>query len=175
MNWLEHYHRVNQSFQKICVFHVGAGAGFFSEYNNMVLALLYCLKHRIQFRVTSAGANFAVNKGLTDYFLPLFPEDNAWYHRYCNARPYYGLTQGKHLYLAKLVKRLYGVDYFTQDIWPGVRSERFHREQFDDQPLGLKGDVLQADSVVIQHIWTFQPAVQKAIQEAMVQLALPKD
>jgi len=141
----------------------------------MILALLYCLKHQIQFRLTSANANFAVDKGLMDYFLPFFTEDINWYNRYFNTRPYYGLKRGKHRYLAKPVKLLYGIDYFTQDVWQCFRSKGFQKEQFDYQQLGIKGDLLQATSVVIQQIWQFQPAVQKEIKEAIAQLALPKD
>ena len=35
--------------QKRLVYNLGSEAGFFSEYNNMILAILYCLKHNINF------------------------------------------------------------------------------------------------------------------------------
>jgi hypothetical protein len=175
MNWLERYQCLNRSFEKICVFHVGVGFGFFSEYNNMVLALLYCLKHRIRFRLASADANFAVEKGYSDYFLSVFEEDHNWYNRYCNTRPYLGLKHGQHLYLAKLVKLMYGIDYFTQDIWHCFRSEGFQGEQFDFQQLGINGDLLQATSLVIEQIWKFQPSVDQEISAVIAQLALPTD
>lgn len=173
MNWLEQYQRINRSFKKTCVFRVGVESGFFSECNNMVLALLYCLKHQIQFQLTSASANFAVDKGFTDYFLPFFTEDNHWYN-YFNTRPYL-LKKKIHLCLAKPVKLLCGIDYFTQDIWDCFRNEGFQKEQFDNQQLGIQGDLLQAASVVIQQIWKFQPVVQREITEAVARLALPKD
>ena len=45
----EAYRRLNESYHPILVFHIGDSAGFFSDYNGMILAMLYCLKHHIQY------------------------------------------------------------------------------------------------------------------------------
>ena len=39
----EAYRKVNEKFESVLVFHVGESAGFFSEYNCMILVMLYCL------------------------------------------------------------------------------------------------------------------------------------
>ncbi|MCU1360871.1 MAG: hypothetical protein JWN99_2160 [Ilumatobacteraceae bacterium] len=67
MTWVDRCQHLNRSFQRVYVHHVGAsGAGFFSEFNNVILAMLYCVHHRIQFRLTSANASFAVDRGFDD-------------------------------------------------------------------------------------------------------------
>lgn len=59
------------------IFHLGHSAGFYSEFNNMVLAILYCKQHSIDFRLYSADANFGIRKGWRDYFLPFCAEKKS--------------------------------------------------------------------------------------------------
>ncbi|MEO3228964.1 hypothetical protein ABHC61_04475, partial [Parabacteroides merdae] len=61
----EAYQKVNEKFESVLVFHVGESAGFFSEYNCMILVMLYCLQHKIQFKLYSRDANFGYEKGWT--------------------------------------------------------------------------------------------------------------
>ena len=56
----EAYQKVNEKFESVLVFHVGESAGFFSEYNCMILVMLYCLQHKIQFKLYSRDANFGI-------------------------------------------------------------------------------------------------------------------
>lgn len=87
---LSQYTKLNNSFKKKLVFRLGMEAGFFSEYNNMILAMLYCLEHKIKFTLYSKDANFGYNEGWNDYFLP-FCEDvyhpvlKKYNHRYPGA------------------------------------------------------------------------------------------
>jgi hypothetical protein len=77
------YQQLNRSFRPVMVYHLGIDAGFFAEYTYMLHAMLYCLQHGIQFRLYSADANFGVDKGWSDYFLPFCEEDTAaFHHRY---------------------------------------------------------------------------------------------
>lgn len=45
------------------IFHLGIDAGFFTEYTYMLHAMLYCLQHKIQFKLYSDDANFGWEKG----------------------------------------------------------------------------------------------------------------
>ena len=65
-NLIHAYRRLNDSFSPEFVYHLGCEAGFFSEYNNMILGMLYCLRKRIRFSLYSSDANFAYLKGWTD-------------------------------------------------------------------------------------------------------------
>lgn len=73
----EAYQKVNEKFESVLVFHVGESAGFFSEYNCMILVMLYCLQHKIQFKLYSRDANFGYEKGWTDFFESFCKEEDS--------------------------------------------------------------------------------------------------
>ena len=43
----EAYQKVNEKFESVLVFHVGESAGFFSEYNCMILVILFTTQNTI--------------------------------------------------------------------------------------------------------------------------------
>jgi hypothetical protein len=173
MSWLARYQDINRSFQRICLYRVGAsGAGFFSEYNNLILAMLFCLHHRIQFRLASAGASFAVQRGFADYFLPYFPLEENWYDP-LNNRP--GALRPEAKSAAEQIKVAKGIEYFTQDLFDDFRSGEFARTTFDIPALGIQGDLLQATSVLLEHIWKLQPSVQQEVEAKIARLELPNE
>lgn len=45
----ERYQALNRTFRKELIFHLGSDAGFYSEFNNMILAIIYCLQYHIKF------------------------------------------------------------------------------------------------------------------------------
>lgn len=47
MNDVNNYIRLNNSFDKSVIFRLGISGGFFSEYNNMLVCMLYCMQHKI--------------------------------------------------------------------------------------------------------------------------------
>ena len=49
------YRLLNSSFKKTMIYHIGIDAGFFTEYTYMLHAMLYCLQHKIQFKLYSDG------------------------------------------------------------------------------------------------------------------------
>ena len=59
---------------KKLVFHIGTGAGFYSEYLGMVFAIAYCKMNNIQFVLYSKDATFGFENGWTDYFKPFTDE-----------------------------------------------------------------------------------------------------
>mgnify|MGYP007022378464 CR=1 FL=1 len=48
---IETYRRINKSFTRKMVYHVGVDSGFFVEMNYMINAMLYCLSKDIQFQL----------------------------------------------------------------------------------------------------------------------------
>lgn len=56
------YRLLNNSFKKTMIYHIGIDAGFFTEYTYMLHAMLYCLQHKIQFKLYSDDANFGWEK-----------------------------------------------------------------------------------------------------------------
>ena len=76
------------------IFHLGIDAGFFTEYTYMLHAMLYCLQHKIQFKLYSDDANFGWEKGWTDCFVPFCEEVHEAKQRGVFAPLYLELTSG---------------------------------------------------------------------------------
>jgi hypothetical protein len=72
----ETYRKLNESFGQRYLHRFGRGAGFSAEFIHVLKAVTKCLDLRIQFCLQSnvRPKGFAVRRGWTDYFEPLFPE-----------------------------------------------------------------------------------------------------
>lgn len=130
--------------KKTLIFHIGHSAGFYSEYNNMVLAILHCKKYHIDFKLYSEDANFGLKNGWTDFFLTFCNEVTDDFHHIYNKRfpeklqtvyllrwiksicraikhfdkslviPYYSLFYDTKK--IRILKRKYHFNYFTYDL-----------------------------------------------------------
>lgn len=79
-DFYELYRSVNESFPRRLVFRAGIDAGFFAEFRYMVNAVIFCLQNRIQFCLYSRDANFAVERGWEDFFVPFCTEVTDGFH-----------------------------------------------------------------------------------------------
>lgn len=186
------YRKLNESFRPTCVYHLGASAGFFSEYNMMLLAMLYCLTRRIRFTLYSADANFAFRKGWTDYFEPFCPETSARHHHYLNHRATgswrtvwkrarqgnaFSLMAGKLkryvLNAAALCFKLReGSRYYTQDIWQpmlGMKADG----HYSIPELGIDGNLAEALRQLTRLTWRFNEETEREVRPLIRQAALP--
>ncbi len=200
MTTLENYISLNASFRKKMVFNLGVEAGFYSEYNNMILGMLYCLQNKISFNLYSANANFRIDKGWTDYFLPFCEEESNKRHaRYNLRRPNYRGRNHQGYYDLPLVKRLEisvknAVDplrekmlryfyfrsskptnYFTHQLWDQFHSFDFQQRYFNIPELNIDGDIQQACSVLVNMTMRFNEDTRKQISTVVALLHLPGD
>lgn len=170
------YYDLNNSFKKKLVFHLGAEAGFFSEYNNMILAMLYCLDHKIKFVLYSEDANFGYKEGWNDYFLPFCDETKDKFHKKYNFRNHdylqSELTRNDRLKI-KLYKQLNRVDYLTQDLWLDIRNKSFENKIFQIPQLGINGDLRSACKVLIDMTWKYNSLISEKIEDLQNSLDLP--
>lgn len=172
---VEIYNKKNSSYKKTFVFRLGNEAGFFSEFNNMVLALIFCLKNNIRFSFFSKHANFALNEGWNDFFLPFCKEDKREFHRTYNFRPFL-VNSRKKKYLAKAYKLVYGIDYLTQDLWDSFTTPACREETFCFPELKLKdADLLDAAKQIISLIWRYNPQSKTIIDQFKDSIKLPDD
>ena len=168
------YRELNDSFKRTLVFHLGANGGFFSEFNNMLLAMLYCLKHEIRFVLYTRHANFRIHSGWTDFFLPFCDETHHDSHRTLNARcP----RQRTPLHLQLTVahfKKSQNIDFLTYELWNHFRSPAFTRETFSF-PNTPPIDLLSAAQLLIRMIWRYNPETSAAVTKLTQSINLPKD
>lgn len=146
------------------VFHLGHSAGFYSEFNNMVLAILYCQRHNIDFRLYSADANFRNAKGWTDYFLPFCHETRNYTHHYINHR-FDAPMGGKRKLLYNTYKFLFPSSYLTSELW--------NRFRHIDQDELSTTETQKLCTPIIERIYRFNPTTQQSIDSLIKPLNLP--
>ncbi len=172
-NWIKSYKTLNDSFEKKLIFRVGAASGFFSEYNHMVFAIAYCLKHEIKFVLSSKKNNFSVKNGWQDFFLPFCEESNSSLHATYNMRGYQERTTAVNI-KAALFKRLLGADFLTQHLWPKFREQEELENIFIPE-LNLTGSLVENCKTIITNIWHYQPDTAFVIQNRIAELAIPDE
>jgi hypothetical protein len=173
MHLVENYMRLNASFEKKCYFHLGVNAGFFSEFNNVVLAMLYCLDRRIQFVLYSADANFRIRDGWRDFFEPFCPETDDEFHHANNYRWLKIYHPHRKLRLA-FQKRRRGIDYLTHDIWREFKSRSFAARRFTIPELGIDGDILDATRILHTLVWRYNAETRTRVESRIASVRLPE-
>lgn len=190
----DNYKKLNASFEKTLVYRIGIDSGFFSEYNNMVLAILYCLDNKIQFKLYSNNANFGIKKGWTDYFEPFCEEVVEPFHEKLNYRyplPKWRLIMTEtirrrslkyvrwkikdhffNVLISPYLKKKYKFDYFTFELFDEIRG--YSIEKIFNIPELCINDTLQyACKKIIDLTWNFKIEILKKIQNHITYLDLP--
>ncbi len=168
------YEKLNNSYKKKIVFHLGAEAGFFSEYNNMILAMLYCLTYKIQFVLYSKDAIFGNKEGWKDYFLPFVKENKKDFNEKYNrrqSRPNRKLDRIK----AKIYKILTGIDYFTYDLWPYFHNREMEKHNYFIPELGINGNLQEACATLIKLTWNYNAETEIVIKEKIKSINLTEE
>ena len=179
MNLLSAYQDLNYSCTKTLKFIVGIGGGFFSEYNNMLVAMLYCIKHGIQFKLDSRNANFAIDKGWCDYFEPFCEEvyDNRVHYKTVDWRYLVkSLLKGRKIPIVKNVLpyfHCFRKNLLTQDVFGKARSRVAQNSLYNIPQLGINGCFRDACSVLLNVTWKYNHKTKLEIDEIIKQIVLP--
>lgn len=168
-SYLDSYVALNKSFKKTFTFRLGCDSGFFSEYNNMVLAILYCLKHGYQFNLSSINSNIT-DKGWSDFFLPFCTESTSKFHQSYNFRSHHLQTKKEKIIIA-VYKFLTG-RYLTQDLWDSFHSQAFENTHFKLPSLDIDAPLLEAAKRILEITWRLKPEIEEVILDELNQLKL---
>lgn len=172
------YKKLNNSFNKEYIFHVGAEGGLYSEINNMIFSVLYCLQYGYRFKLYSKDANFGFKKGWEDYFLPFCTESKSSWHHHFNKRtsaPVFSRSDIIKRVLYKSYRKLFTRTSLTFDLWNDFFSYKFSDEHFDIASLGIKGNANHACNQLIKIIYQFNPQTLKEIDAYRIKLQLPNE
>lgn len=181
---VNNYKKINESFKRKVVYRIGLDAGFFSEYNNMILSVAWCLRNNFQFQLFSCDANFAYNKGWSDYFEPFCIEVNNEFHLKYNHRPYpygsnryypphvramqkYGYRKSNIEYLPilhRIGKKLGLGELLTQDIFIKAREQNLD-ENLEMPKIGFNGKLRTLCSLLTNLTWKFNDETQAEINK----------
>lgn len=173
MDKLAAYKTLNSSFGKKYIFNFGSEAGFYSELNNMVFGIIYCLKYKYQFILYSNNSKFKINKGWGDFFEPFCDTVNSSFHKRFNKRviaPKIKLKRYPIWYAFKLFNK---DTYLTYELFNLFFDKDFEKEQFDFPELGLKGNLRDVSREIVNLIYRFNDATKTEIQTAISRLNLP--
>lgn len=109
------YNKINESYNEVCIY-LGIGTGFFSEFNNLILAILYCLVNKIKFKLYLVNAKgFPNNKGFEEFFMPFCKE--LIYDADTEFNNIFNFPKNEAEVLLPIMKYKYGISYFTTDIF----------------------------------------------------------
>lgn len=186
---LESYRKVNETFRRRMVCHIGIDCGFFVEMNFMVNAMLYCLAHRIRFQLYSEDANFGTGIGWTEYFLPFCEEVHESFHkRYnfhrlpswrrilkacCKQKSIGPLVWKLKSVFKTIIGRLIALvvykEYvlFAQDVLSDP-NQHYHIPELE-----INGTYYEVYGLLAKMVWSFQPSVQQQAAKYKASLHLP--
>lgn len=174
MNLLSNYKKLNNSFKKKYIFHIGAQAGFYSEFNNMIYAMLYCLKNKYQFVLYSKDANFKIEKGWEDFFVPFCNQTDNFLLRNINTRTMPPKFTKKLRIQNKILRVLNPNTFLTFELWPKFFNPSFEKEHFNIPELGIDGNLFDASHIIVNMIYNYNEVANLKIKKIKESLKLPK-
>jgi len=174
------YNKLNESFKRKLSYRIGS-AGFFSNYNFMIFAILYCLDNKIQFNLCNSGNYFSLrDRDPNIFFKPFTKEviDNGKHFQTINYK--YALKQMLKGNLEE-VKNLYpyinflGRQLYTQDVWgrstdPSVLKKRYYIPE-----LQIDDDMRTACSRLVELTWRYTDRTKEEVENCMSTINLPQN
>lgn len=146
---------------KRLIYHVGAYCGFYSEFNSMVLAILYCKRHGIDFELFSKDAIFSLKSGWADYFLPFCKETKFPLHHRINLRGQKPTGRKNRLFLSAY-KFIFPRTVLTFELWDTFRKID-QTELTTEETRKLSGNI-------IEEIYRFNPLTNQRIESMIKSL-----
>jgi len=172
---IEKYRTLNKCFKDKYIYRFGGCAGFFSEYNHMVLTMAFCLINRKRFVLMSPNANFASKRGSgwNQFFIPFTNEyKNPLLRRY----NYRDKIFEKNKYLRK-INQLYlslHPDYHLmyEFVYDKIRNIDFN-EKLTLEEIGFAGNLKDLLFEIDSMIWKYNRQTQSAISSTISSVDLP--
>ena len=172
------YNEINESYNEVCIY-LGLGTGFLSEFNNIILAILYCLVNKIKFKlffINGTGfPNDKNNKGWREFFMPFCKE--LIYDADTGFSNIFNFPKNEVKVLLSAIKEKYGINYFGymgSDIFNKMRHNDFRNSHFIIKELGIDGDLRHAFGIIAKNMFRFNKETKKEIYKLINNLNLPK-
>ncbi|WP_212004995.1 hypothetical protein [Chitinophaga sp. HK235] len=164
------YSDLNKGFDTL-IFRLGSSAGLFSEFNNMILAMVYCLEKNIQFQLYSKNASYSED-GWLDFFEPFTDHHNDSFNDKFNHRPYVIALPKESIFKSffdiprkKKILR-------TQHVWKKIRKYKYARKI--NIP-AFKGTLVEMSACIIHNIWKYNQKTQDKIDALLSSITIPEE
>ena len=130
----QQYVTENSKYDKSLLFHVGTGAGLYSELGAMLECMCYCHVNKIQFNLYADDANFSNENGWKEFFESFGYEkhnilNKKYNYRYKKYHRVHRIAVPnlllKKVIFPNILKKKESVTYLTQDLFDDIVSEKF--------------------------------------------------
>lgn len=180
MNIINSYIKNNASFKTKYIYRFGV-CGFYSDFNNMILNMLWCYQHQLQFRLSSRNCAAFGKEGWTKYFEPIVPESTLGFHERFNTREICIPENDNFLTLVKLRVwnlcvwgyQLFTNHYLMKDIFHNPRTTLYSKIHFNLPTLNVDGDLQDACRTMIDIVYRFNSDTSAHIRQLQDGLHLP--
>ncbi|WP_146194556.1 O-fucosyltransferase family protein [Flavobacterium crocinum] len=152
----ENYRRINNSSQNTELIYPLSNRGFFSEINNLALAVLFCLENKINLKIYSK--NWVGGKW-EDYFNPVLQEYNGFVPIPSDIFSIRREDKFYAFYHKSIKKR----KILQDSIWTEMRSKPFIDTNFYYPELGIKGGIFEAKKQVFDLILDYNKRTEQEV------------
>ena len=177
---IKNYQELNSSFKKKLIFNFGYEAGFYSEFNNMILAIIYCLDNEIEFIIYSKDSKFTTKEGWNDFFLPFCDESVNMFHKYFNRRKHLDKdTTIKSIFIRAVIsafKFIFFNTYLTSDVWQEFHDRKMEEKRYTFPSLDVVNDDLQTTAkAIINVVYRFNAKTLAQVKSLHDSINLPDE
>ncbi|MDE6566761.1 MAG: hypothetical protein K2K70_03385 [Lachnospiraceae bacterium] len=173
---LQEYNRINNSFDKTLIFHVGVSAGFHSEVDAMMQCMLYCYCEKIKFVLYADDANFAGGHGWSEFFVPFCEQTHDPLNKIANPRYEVKPHRLDKRFLSVLLKYKLKADYLTADIFKKCIPRSYSTQFRVDWPLfNINGTPLNEFAKLRDIALHYNSRTKAEVTELIQSIRLPEN
>lgn len=170
-NLVSSYKKLNTSFKRKLIYRFGTGSGFFSEFNGMLLAVLYALVEGYRFELYSEGADFCLGGNLNTVFKPFCPVYKNKIVGSCVLRDRrFNTPRNKVTSLYKLFNK----NITEDDVFWFTHTNRFAMVDYSIPELGINGTFRDAMRKVIPIVWRLTDGFREEADKLKEKIDLPE-
>lgn len=170
------YNRINNSFEKTVIFHVGVSAGFHSEVDAMMQCMLFCYVNKIKFVLYADDANFSGGRGWNEFFVSFVEENHDILNKIANPRYRAKSYMFVQLLLEKILKRKTKADYLTAEIFEKCIPRTYSTQIEVNWPLfNIKGTPLSEFAKLKDIALRYNDSTAKEVRGLIESINLPEE
>lgn len=171
------YIKLNNSFKPLYTYnYTNRGTGFYSNYNNMILTMAYCLSKHVKYRLYTKGYKLFKGKGWDAVFQPLLPETTSVFHKYFNGKIDYCGEMNFKRRLIQFMQYSYEIitgRFLTYSCFLYCRTFVFYTKHFIIKELGFEGGLRELCSELIDMTYCFNEEYKNKISDMISTIELP--
>lgn len=172
----ENYIRLNNSFKHALTYSY-ENLGFYSNFNNMILTMAFCLKNRLRFRVFCKDNDLFAPRGWETLFLPMEFETKNPFFAHFNFRKKMLLGSGLNEWIHMAINSLYPLltgNNLVNAAYPDNRTFWFLKEHFEIPELGFSGSLRELCHELVKITYVFNEDIRIKIDSYKSSINLPE-